>query len=98
MMSTVNARLTLEGLAEQCILRFQFVQQCLRILQIGSVEALGEPAIDSGEHRARVFTTALFVAQPRETHRCAQLPRLRTLLASHFNRLAKEALRFLFYL
>ena len=36
--------------------RTQFVEQRLGVLQIGSVEALGEPVVDLGEHRARLVT------------------------------------------
>jgi len=35
-------------------LGLQFVQQCLRFLEIAIVEAFGEPAVDLGEHRARL--------------------------------------------
>src|SRR2546430_6807776 len=37
----------------------ELVEQCLCILQIGGVEALGEPAVDVGEHRARLATAPL---------------------------------------
>ena len=36
----------------------QFIEQRFSVLQVGGVEALGEPAVDVGEHRAR------FVARP----------------------------------
>ena len=50
----------------------QLFEQCLGILQVGSVEALGEPVVDFGEHRARLVTIALRRAQTREAHRRAQ--------------------------
>ena len=37
----------------------QFVEQGLGILQVGGVEALGEPFVDFREHRARLVTLAL---------------------------------------
>ena len=37
----------------------KFVEQRLGVLQIGGVEALGEPAVDFGEHRARFVATTL---------------------------------------
>jgi hypothetical protein len=33
----------------------QLLQQRLGILQVGGVEALGEPSIDLGEHRTRLI-------------------------------------------
>jgi len=36
----------------------QFVEQSLRVLQVGGVEALGEPVVDFGEHCARLITAA----------------------------------------
>src|SRR6266851_5577360 len=50
----------------------QIVQQCFRLLQVGGFEALGEPAVDLGEHRARFVATALLREQLRETHSRAQ--------------------------
>jgi hypothetical protein len=47
----------------------QFVQQRLGILQIGGVEAFGEPVIDNREYRARFIATTGVPKQPRETHR-----------------------------
>ena len=45
--------------------RTQLVEQCLGVLEIGGVEALGEPTVDFGEHRARFVATALLREQPR---------------------------------
>src|SRR6516162_1758056 len=42
---------------EQCMSVAQFVEQRLGLFQIGGVEALGEPAVDLGEHGARLVTT-----------------------------------------
>jgi hypothetical protein len=51
---------------EERILCSRLVEQHLGVPQIGSIEALGEPAIDFGEHRARLVAEALFCKQPRE--------------------------------
>ena len=37
--------------------------------EVGGVEAFGEPAVDFGEHRARLVAMALRREQPRQTHR-----------------------------
>ena len=47
--------------------RLQLVEQCLGVFQVRGVEALGEPAVNLGEHCARLFAMALFRVQPRET-------------------------------
>ena len=52
----------------------QFVEQSLGVLQVGGVEALGEPAVDLGEHRTRFVATALLLEQPREVRGRAQFP------------------------
>src|SRR6266849_3548014 len=57
---------------EQRILCSQLVEQRLGISQVGGVEAFGEPAVDFGEHRARLVATTLLCEQPRETHGSAQ--------------------------
>jgi hypothetical protein len=38
---------------EQCMSDAQLVEQCLRILQVGGIEAFGEPVVNFREHRAR---------------------------------------------
>src|SRR6266481_713628 len=77
---------------EQFTSRTQLVEQRLRVFQISGVEALGEPAVDLGQHRARFVATALFIEQPDEARRCAQLPRLRAYLLRERERLAKTGL------
>jgi len=54
-----------------------FVEQRAGVLEIGSIEPFGEPAVDLGEHRACLVATTLFVEQLCEAHRRAQLPGLR---------------------
>jgi hypothetical protein len=48
------------------ILRSQFVEQCLGVFQIGGVEALGEPAVHFGQHRARLVATAHLCDEARK--------------------------------
>jgi hypothetical protein len=61
----------------------------LGVLQIGGVEALGEPVVDVGEHRARPITAALLVEHAGEAYRCAQFPRLRLHLLCECDRIAE---------
>ena len=42
--------------------RNQLVEQRLGVLQVGGVEALGEPVVDFGEHRARFVALALLAS------------------------------------
>ena len=44
----------------------QLVEQCLGLSQIGAVEALGEPAVNFGEHRPRFVAAAMLCEQPSE--------------------------------
>jgi hypothetical protein len=44
----------------------QFVEQRLGVFQIGGVEALGEPVVDLGEHRAGLVATTSEIEQPSE--------------------------------
>jgi hypothetical protein len=44
----------------------EFVEQCFRVFEVGGVEALGEPVVDVGEHRARLIAaTSLRCEQSR---------------------------------
>jgi hypothetical protein len=49
-------------------LAIQFVEQRLGVLQVGGVEALGEPVVDFGEHRERLVAAAGVAEQPGEAH------------------------------
>ena len=51
----------------------QLVEQRPGVFQVGGVEALGEPAVDLGERRARLVATALLRQQTGETRRRVQL-------------------------
>ena len=44
----------------------QLVQQCLRLFQIGRIEAFGEPAVDRCEKVAGFGSAALVAAEPGE--------------------------------
>ena len=54
----------------------QLVQQRLGVLQIGGVEAFGEPVVDLGDHRARLVAPIGVAHEPRETGRLTQLLRI----------------------
>ena len=58
----------------------QFVEQRLRLFQIGGVEALGEPAVDRREEVAGFGVAALVAAEPGEARGGAQFPELCPLL------------------
>jgi len=59
----------------------EFLQQRLRLDEVPRVEALGEPAVDRSEERARLVAATLVTQQPREARRRAQLGRARLLRA-----------------
>src|SRR5215831_8275915 len=46
----------------------QLFQQRLGLLQVGGVEALGEPAVDRGQELARFHALALLLPQARQAH------------------------------
>ena len=52
----------------------QLVEQRFRVLQVGGGEALGEPVVDVGQHRARLVAAISVAQQPRKTDSGAQLP------------------------
>src|ERR1700730_5718700 len=58
----------------------QLVEQCLRLFEIGSVEAFCEPVIHGREKVAGVGGVALVAAKPGEAHGGAQFPELGLLL------------------
>src|SRR5208337_1376616 len=74
------------------LLSAEFLEQRLGVFQVGGVEALGEPVVDSREHRAGFLAMTLLVEQPRETCRRAQFPRFRVLLARNLDRGAEGLL------
>jgi len=60
-----------------------FDEQRFRFLEIGCIETLGEPAVDRGEKVKSFGAAALVAAQPGETDRRAQFPKLGLLLPSN---------------
>src|SRR5215469_1518681 len=50
----------------------QFLEQRLSLFQIGGIKPFGEPAVNCGEHRARLIAAALLHKQARQAGRCAQ--------------------------
>src|SRR5215217_3723251 len=59
--------------ASRTYLISELFQQCLRLLEIGGVKALGEPAIDRREEFVGFGTPALLLPQPRQAHGGAEL-------------------------
>src|SRR5262249_55523935 len=62
-------------------LRTQLVEQRLCLLEIGSIEAFGEPAVDRREQIAGFGAAALVAAEPGEAHGGTQLPEFGLLLS-----------------
>src|SRR5215469_11128594 len=76
----------------------QLLQQRLGVLQIGGVEALGEPVVDLGEHRTRIVK-AIRIAQQSRKARCrAQFKHLRAHVARQSDSFAKVCFRRLYLL
>ena len=59
------------------LLSAQLVEQRSCVVEVGGVKAVGEPAVDFGEHRTRFGTFTLAVKQSRETQGRAQFWMLR---------------------
>jgi len=47
----------------------QLVEEDFRVFKVGGIEALSEPVVDFGKHRARFIAAAGIASQPRETRR-----------------------------
>src|SRR5947209_1111282 len=71
----------------------QFLQQCLGLLQVSRVKALGEPAVDRCQQRVGLSPLALLLPQAAQRGRRPQLPRLRLLAPSHRKGLLEAGLR-----
>src|SRR5262245_42305543 len=78
-MRTEGERAVVSGYARRA--SPQLVEQRLRLLQIGGIEALGEPAVDRCEEVAGFGATALIAPKPGEAHDGAQLPEFGLLLS-----------------
>src|SRR5580700_3514873 len=70
----------------------KLLKQGLGVDKVGSVEALGEPVIDVGEHHAGLVTTALRCEQSSEAHRGAQFERFGTLFTGNLDGALKALL------
>src|SRR5215831_10868174 len=73
--------------------RTQLLEHRLCFLQIGGVEALGEPVVDFGEYRTRFVATASMVQHSREAGGCAQLVHFCPLAARDLDRFVESGLR-----
>src|SRR5215467_3709523 len=92
-MDTVELSALRAWQARSAWLLIQLIQQSLGVLQVGSVEALGEPVVDFGELRARLIAAIGVAQQPSEAGGGAKLPPLRRLASRDFDSLAKTLLR-----
>src|ERR1700730_8609390 len=72
--------------------RLQLLHQRLGVLEIGGIEAFGEPIVDFGEHRPRFLASARRCEQARKAYGCAQFPRFGAHLSRKRNRLAEIGL------
>jgi hypothetical protein len=61
----------------------QLLQEPLRLLEVGRVKALGEPAIDRCQQRVGFGVLALLLPQSRQAHGGPQFQRFRLLAAGH---------------
>ena len=61
-----QAWLESQGVSTEVALR-QRVQQCLRLLQVSGVKALGEPAVDRGQQVVHFLALALLLPKSSET-------------------------------
>jgi hypothetical protein len=71
------------GRAMPTMFSCQFLQQCLRLPQVGGVKALGEPAVDRGEQVIGRNPLALALPEAAQAYGRTEFPRLCLLVASH---------------
>src|SRR6185436_10698842 len=74
------------------VLAPEFLQQRFRLLQVGGVKALGEPAVDRRQQRAGFSVLVLLLPEARQARGCAQLQRPRFLVAGNVEGLLKTRL------
>src|SRR5262245_56553498 len=87
-MNTRTALLGSQGVSTGVALR-QHVQQCLRLLQISGVKALGEPAVDGCQQLVGLGTFALLLPQPAQASGSTQLPGFGLLTAGNGERVVE---------
>ena len=75
------------------VLSTQLLQQCLRLLEVGRVKPLGEPAVERRQQRAGFGALALLLPQARAAHRRSQLQRPGLLAAGHVEGLVEIGAR-----
>ena len=73
----------------------QLIEQHLRVLEIGGVEAFGKPVVNGREKFARLRPPALLAPEPRKARRSAQFKRFCLLLAGNAECMLKGRLTFL---
>jgi hypothetical protein len=71
----------------------QFLQQCLGVLQVGGVEALGKPAVDRREEVVGSLPVAPLASDARKVVRRPKLPHLCALSPGDFERSSQVPLR-----
>src|SRR5438046_849467 len=67
----------------------EILEESLRLLKVGGVEAFGEPIVDAGESCARVSDSSLRGQPPRQAQARTQLPRPCDLPAGDLDRPAE---------
>jgi hypothetical protein len=67
-------------------------QQCLGLLQVGGVKALGEPAVERRQQVVGLGALALVLPESAQAHRGAEFEGLGLLLTSHGEGLPKTPL------
>src|SRR5216683_681904 len=70
----------------------QFVEQRLGVLEIGGVEAFGEPGVDFHQHCMPLVAPAVLCEHAREARRCAQFPGFRAHVTRERDSLAEAGL------
>src|SRR5262245_60388704 len=75
------------------VLRKPFEER-LRVLQVGRIESLGEPAVDLCQHSARFVHLAPLLWKASQTHHGSEFERLRALAARDVDGVAKASLGF----
>src|SRR5215813_8564296 len=73
------------------------LQQCLRLLQVCGIKALGEPVVDGRQELVYLSALALPLPQPAQTQRRPQFQRLGLLAAGHSESLLKAGFCFLLW-
>src|SRR5262245_16923131 len=68
-------------------------EQRFRVLQIGRIKSLAEPAVDLGQHSACFVLLALLLQKTTQTPHRAELPRLRLLSARDLDGATKGTFR-----